>query len=435
MIDVPHIIRKKRDGHPLDRGEMRSLLLAHVRGEIPDYQMAAFLMAVFFRSMSEEELDAWTEVMLNSGTVIDLRDVPGPKVDKHSTGGVGDKVSLVLAPLAAACGVKVPMISGRGLGHTGGTLDKLESIPGMSVRIDVDRYRRILREAGLVFAGQTDDLCPADRKLYALRDVTGTVESIPLIASSIMSKKLAEGIDALVLDVKVGDGAFMRTIDDARKLARTMVRIGSGQGKKVKAVITAMDEPLGRAAGNAPEVVESVETLRNGGPPDLRAIVIRLTSWMLVLGGVQPDLGSAGAACEQALASGAALARFLKVVEMQGGDPRAIEDTSLMPSGRHRREILAPSGGFVARVDAMSMGRACVMLGAGRLRSEDAVDPGAGMIFAVRRGDRVSSGDLLVTLMASDASRIGEAERIAREGFAISREPPSKAGPLIIEEV
>ena len=328
MIDVPAIIRKKRDGEALDADEMRGLLEAYVDDDVPDYQISALLMAIFFRGMTERELDVWTDVMLHSGRVIDLSGIDGPKVDKHSTGGVGDKVSLVLAPLAAACGVYVPMISGRGLGHTGGTLDKLESIPGMNVQVDGPTYERIVREAGLVFAGQTEDLCPADRKLYALRDVTGTVESIPLIASSIMSKKLAEGIDALVLDVKVGKGAFMGTLDDARELARTMVRIGTGRGKKVKALISAMDAPLGRTAGNAIEVVESVELLRGEGPGDLRSVVVHLTAWMLVLGGVESDHGEALARCERALDSGEAFERMLRVVELQGGDPDSLRDTS-----------------------------------------------------------------------------------------------------------
>ncbi|MBW2263287.1 MAG: thymidine phosphorylase, partial [Deltaproteobacteria bacterium] len=381
------------------------------------------------------ELDVWTDVMLGSGTVIDLDDLDGPKVDKHSTGGVGDKVSLVLAPLAAACGVYVPMISGRGLGHTGGTLDKLESIPGMSVDVDVEAYRRILAQAGLVFAGQTENLCPADRKLYALRDVTGTVESIPLIASSIMSKKLAEGIDALVLDVKVGRGAFMKTLEDARDLAGTMVRIGEGRGKRVRAVLTSMDVPLGRAAGNSVEVRESVDVLRGEGPEDTRRIVLHLTACMLVLGGVEGDHGEALSRCEKALDSGAALERLMKVVELQGGDPRALEEPERLPLGDHDLDVTAKKGGYVTGMDAMAIGRATVALGAGRLRSEDDVDPGAGVIMHRKPGEAVDAGERLATLHASDASRLEPAAAHVEGGYDIGPEPPAGKARLIMEEV
>ncbi len=435
MLDVPAIIRKKRDGGELAPDEMRGLLEAYTRGDVPDYQMSALLMAIYMKGMQRAELDVWTDVMLGSGTVIDLGDLDGPKVDKHSTGGVGDKVSLMLAPLAAACGVYVPMISGRGLGHTGGTLDKLESIPGMSVSVDEEAYRRILAQAGLVFAGQTEDLCPADRKLYALRDVTGTVESIPLIASSIMSKKLAEGIDALVLDVKVGKGAFMKTLEDARDLAGTMVRIGEGRGKRVRAVLTSMDVPLGRAAGNGVEVRESVDVLRGGGPGDTRQIVLHLTACMLVLGGVEDDHGAALARCEKALDSGAALKRFIKVVELQGEDPRSIEEPERLPVGEHSLDVLADQGGYVTGIDAMAIGRATVALGAGRLRSEDDVDPGAGVIMHRKPGEAVGKGERLATLLASDASRLEPAARHAGGGYEIGPEPPAARAGLIMEEV
>jgi len=435
MLDVPELIRTKRDGGRLPAGRMRDLLEAYVAGGVPDYQMSALLMAIFMRGMEDEELDVWTDVMLHSGEVLDLGDIDGPKVDKHSTGGVGDKVSLPLAPIAAACGVKVPMISGRSLGHTGGTLDKLESIPGMNVRIGPERFKQVLREAGLVFAGQTERLCPADRRLYALRDVTGTVESIPLIASSIMSKKLAEGIDGLVLDVKTGRGAFMRTIQDARTLGATMVRIGAARGKRVRAVVTSMDEPLGLAAGNGPEVRESVEVLRGEGPGDTRSIVLHLAAWMLVIGGIEADHGRALERCRRAIGSGEALERLRRVVELQGGDPRTIDDPSLLPLGRHAKPLLAAKGGFVQTVDALSMGRACVVLGAGRTRADDPVDAGAGVLFRARRGDAVRPGDALAVLHASDESRLDPAAAIAIEGFVLGPEPPGPGTSLIIEEI
>jgi pyrimidine-nucleoside phosphorylase len=435
MLDVPATIRRKRDGHELTSGQIRSLLEAYTEGDVPDYQMSALLMAIFYRGMAEDELDVWTDVMLGSGKVIDLSDLDGPKVDKHSTGGVGDKVSLMLAPLAAACGVKVPMISGRGLGHTGGTLDKLESIPGMSVNLDEDAYRRVLSEAGLVFAGQTEDLCPADRKLYALRDVTGTVESIPLIASSIMSKKLAEGIDALVLDIKVGKGAFMKTPTQARELARTMVRIGERRGKRTKAVLTSMDTPLGRAAGNAVEVRESVEVLRGEGPADTRQIVLHLTASMLVLGGVEKIHEAATRRCEQALASGKALERLLRVVELQGGDPRSLEDPARLPLGDHSLTVIAETGGYVNTLDALAIGRACVALGAGRLRSNETVDPGAGLFIHAKPGEQVSGGERLATLHTSDPARLEPAAGFVREGFGIGPEPQGGGQKLILEEM
>jgi pyrimidine-nucleoside phosphorylase/thymidine phosphorylase len=397
--------------------------------------MSALLMAIYYRGMEEGELDVWTDVMLGSGAVIDLSDVGGPMVDKHSTGGVGDKVSLILAPLAAACGVGVPMISGRGLGHTGGTLDKLESIPGMRVDLDVRAFKRVLGEAGLVFAGQTEDLCPADRKLYALRDVTGTVESIPLIASSIMSKKLAEGIDGLVLDVKVGRGAFMKTVEQARELAGTMVRIGEARGKRTRAVLTSMDHPLGRAAGNAVEVRESVEVLRGGGPGDTRELVVHLTAWMLVLGGAEDAHEEAALRCERALDSGEAFERLLKVTELQGGDPRALEDPSRLPLGGHSRPITAPTDGWVESVDAMAIGRACVTLGAGRMRSADGVDPGAGIFLHAKAGEKIAAGERLATLHASDGARIEPAAALAQEGFRIGPEPTSGEYRLIMEEI
>ena len=341
------IIHRKRDGGAIPPEAIAELVGGFTRGEIPDYQMAAFCMAVFFRGMDEPEVRALTEAMLRSGDVLDLSDIPGAKVDKHSTGGVGDKVSLALAPLVAACGVKVPMISGRGLGHTGGTLDKLEAIPGFRVDLPVETFRALVREVGACLIGQTARLAPADRKLYALRDVTATVESIPLIAASIMSKKLAEGIDALVLDVKVGSGAFMKHLEDARALARTLAGIGRGMGKRVSALLTRMDEPLGRAVGNALEVEETVALLSGGGPEDLREVTVELTAEMLVLGSAAPDLEAARARVEAAIADGRGLSKLEEIVRAQGGDPAALHDPERLPRAPFRYVVAAPAAGFV----------------------------------------------------------------------------------------
>lgn len=428
------VIHAKREGRAIPAGEIAALVDGFTRGDVPDYQMAAFCMAVFFRGMDDEEVGALTQAMLRSGDVLDLSDVPGAKVDKHSTGGVGDKVSLALAPLAAACGVKVPMISGRGLGHTGGTLDKLESIPGFRVDVPVDRFRALVREVGACLAGQTSRLAPADRKLYALRDVTATVESIPLIAGSIMSKKLAEGIDALVLDVKVGAGAFMKRIEDARRLARTLAGIGRGMGKKVSALLTAMDEPLGRAVGNALEVVETVELLRGGGPADLREVTVALTAEMLVLGGVART-EDARARVEAAIADGRGLAKLEEIVRAQGGDPAAIREPDRLPRAPRTFDLAAPAGGFVRAIDAEAVGLAAVALGAGRARVEDRVDPAVGIVVRKKVGDPVERGEPLCTVHEGDrgeprervAARLAAAWRIGAEA------PPAR--PLVIERL
>jgi len=325
------VIQKKRDGGELRPEEIDFLIRGYAKGDVPDYQASAFTMAVYFKGMTAAETVALTTSMMHTGEVLDLSDLPGPRADKHSTGGVGDKTSLVLAPLAAACGVYVPMISGRGLGHTGGTLDKLESIPGFNVSLSLARFREVLRDCGLGLIGQTPEIAPADRKLYALRDVTATVESLPLISASIMSKKMAEGIDALVLDVKCGDGAFLRGRDEAKALAETMVGIGRGMGKKVAALITDMEQPLGRTAGNALEVAECVETLKGRGPKDLESLSIELAAWMVQLAGVAASLDAARVKVRDALASGAGLERFRRVIELQGGNPRVCDDLSLLP--------------------------------------------------------------------------------------------------------
>jgi pyrimidine-nucleoside phosphorylase len=434
-VRVYEIIQAKRDGRPVPPDAIAALVDGFTRGEVPDYQMAAFCMAVFFRGMDDAEVRALTGAMLHSGDVLDLSDIPGAKVDKHSTGGVGDKVSLALAPLAAACGVKVPMISGRGLGHTGGTLDKLQAIPGFEVDLPVDTYRALLRDVGACLVGQTARLAPADRKLYALRDVTATVESIPLIAASIMSKKLAEGIDALVLDVKVGSGAFMKRIENARQLAAVLSGIGRGMGKRVTALLTAMDQPLGRAVGNALEVVETVELLRGGGPGDLREVTVALTAEMLVLGGVVADLTGARAAVEAAIADGRGLAKLEEIVRAQGGDPAAIRDPARLPRAPVTYAVPAPTGGVVEAIDTQAVGLAAVALGAGRARVEDSVDPAVGLVVARKLGDRVERGEPLCTVHAGPRSE-GRDAIVARlqRAWAIGPSGPP-ARPLVLERL
>jgi pyrimidine-nucleoside phosphorylase/thymidine phosphorylase len=429
------IIHAKRDGASIPAAELAALVDGFTRGDVPDYQMAAFCMAVFFRGMDEGEVSALTGAMLRSGDVLDLSDLPGAKVDKHSTGGVGDKVSLALAPLAAACGVKVPMISGRGLGHTGGTLDKLEAIPGFTVDLPVERFRALVRDVGACLVGQTARLAPADRKLYALRDVTATVESIPLIAASIMSKKLAEGIDALVLDVKVGSGAFMKSQDDARRLAATLAGIGRAMGKRVTALLTAMDQPLGRAVGNALEVAEAVELLRGGGPDDLREVTVALTAEMLLLGGAAASPDEARAKVAGAIADGSGLATLERIVEAQGGDPAAVRDPGRLPRAPRTYDVAAPAAGRVVAIDAEAIGLAAVALGAGRARVEDRVDPAVGILVHRRLGDPVERGEPLCTVHEGDRSapRAAVSARLAR-AFTLGPTPPPPR-PLVLERL
>ena len=429
------LIHRKRDGEALPAAEIRALVDGFTRGEVPEYQMAAFCMAVFFRGMDDAEVGALTDAMLRSGDVLDLSDVPGAKVDKHSTGGVGDKVSLALAPLAAACGVRVPMISGRGLGHTGGTLDKLEAIPGFRVDLPVERFRALVHDVGAALIGQTARLAPADRKLYALRDVTATVESIPLIAASIMSKKLAEGIDALVLDVKVGSGAFMKRLEDARALARTLAAIGRGMGKRVSALVTRMDEPLGRAVGNALEVAEVVELLRGAGPADLREVTVELTAEMLVLGGVARDAADGRARVARAIADGAGLAKLEQIVAAQGGDPAAIRDPARLPRARGTYEVPARVAGIVGAIDVEALGLAAVALGAGRRRIEDRVDPAVGLVVRKKLGDRVDAGEPLCVVHEGAASE--PRDRISarvQAAYAIGATAP-QVRPLVLERL
>jgi pyrimidine-nucleoside phosphorylase/thymidine phosphorylase len=428
------IIHAKREGRSIPSVDLTRLVDGFTRGDIPDYQMAAFCMAVFFRGMTPGEVAALTGAMLHSGDVLDLSDVPGAKVDKHSTGGVGDKVSLALAPLAACCGVKVPMISGRGLGHTGGTLDKLEAIPGFRVDLPVERYRALVREVGACLVGQTARLAPADRKLYALRDVTATVESIPLIAASIMSKKLAEGIDALVLDVKVGSGAFMKSMEDARALALTLTGIGRDMGKRVSALITRMDEPLGRAVGNALEVEEALALLRGEGPADLREVTVALTAEMLVLGRAEAGRAGARSRVERAIADGSGLAKLEEIVRAQGGDAAAVRDPARLPRAPHRRDVAAPAAGFVTAIDTEAVGLASVALGAGRARVEDRVDPAVGLLVLKKPGDRVERGEPIATLLHGDAGEPPDrvAARLAA-AWTIGPTSPGPPRPLVIE--
>jgi len=426
------VIQRKRDGGELTAEEIDFLIRGYARGEVPDYQAAAFAMAVFFRGATDAETVALTRSMMRTGEVLDLSELPGPKADKHSTGGVGDKTSLVLAPLAAACGVYVPMISGRGLGHTGGTLDKLESIPGFDVRLSLTDLRRVLRECGLGLIGQTPEIAPADRKLYALRDVTATVESQPLICASIMSKKMAEGIDALVLDVKCGDGAFLKTRDEARSLAQAMIAIGRGMGKRIAALLTDMEQPLGRTVGNALEVAECIETLKGRGPSDLESLSVELAAWMVHLAGLAPVMDVARTRVREALASGAGLERFRRVVELQGGDPGVCDDLALLPSARETVVVRAERDGRVTRLSARAIGHAAMLLGAGRERVDSTIDPAVGFVFHKKVGDPVAIGEPVVTVHLGPASRRAEALARLHEAIVVGPEAPARS-PLVLD--
>ncbi|MDQ4143693.1 MAG: thymidine phosphorylase [Actinomycetota bacterium] len=416
------IIKIKRDGGELSEPQIRWFIDAYTQGTVADEQASALLMAIFWRNLSPAELSAWTKAMIESGTRLDLSSVQRPTVDKHSTGGVGDKVSLILAPVVAACGAVDPMLSGRGLGHTGGTLDKLESIPGVQVDLGRERMLEVLREVGCVICAAGADLAPADRKLYALRDVTGTVESTPLIASSIMSKKIAEGTSALVLDVKVGSGAFLPGIEEARDLASTMVELGAAHDVRTAAVLTRMDTPLGRAVGNALEVSESLEVLRGGGPTDLIEVTVALARAMLDLVGVTADPVST-------LQDGSALEVFEAMVRAQGGDPSAP-----LPRASSMRVVEASEDGVVTRLDALAVGIAAWRLGAGRARKEDPVDPAAGIICSKKPGDRVSKGETLLELHCDDEGRLSGALEALGDAIDIGNGAPEEQ-PLVIERV
>ena len=425
------VIRKKRDGVELTRHEIEALVNAYTAGDVPDYQVSAWLMAVVLRGMTRPETAALTDAMLRSGEVLDLSALPAKKVDKHSTGGVGDKTSLVLAPLAAAAGVAVPMISGRGLGHTGGTLDKLEAIPGFNVNLSVTDFRRVLETCGCAMIGQTAEIAPADRKLYALRDVTGTVESPYLICASIMSKKLAEGIDALVLDVKTGSGAFMKSEKDAEFLAELMVETGERMGKHVIALITDMDQPLGNMIGNALEVVEVVDILRGAGPEDLRELCLHLAGWMLYLGGASKSVAEGKQISAQLISSGKALERFRKMVELQGGDIRSIDDPKKLPQARHTTTVLSASEGYIASMQCEQIGTACVILGGGRERKEDSVDPAVGIVLHKKVGDRIAAGEPIATVHYNEESRADRAKQLIAQSCEVAETPASHRRPLI----
>ena len=425
------VIRKKRDGVELSQAEIEGLVKAYTEGSIPDYQVSAWLMAVVLKGMTRPETAALTDAMLHSGDVLDLSALPRRKVDKHSTGGVGDKTSLVLAPLAAAAGVAVPMISGRGLGHTGGTLDKLEAIPGFNVNLPVAEFRRVLEVCGCAMIGQTAEIAPADRKLYALRDVTGTVESPYLICASIMSKKLAEGIDALVLDVKTGSGAFMKSEKDAAFLAELMVETGERMGKHVVALITDMDQPLGNMIGNALEVVEVVEILRGGGPEDLRELCLELAGWMLHLGGVSKTVAEGKQESTKLISSGKALDRFRQMVELQGGDARIIDDVKRLPQARYTTQVASAKPGYLASMQCEQIGTACVILGGGRERKEDAVDPAVGIVLHKKVGDHVATGEAIATIYYNAEAQAVRARQLIEASCQVAEAPPATKQPLI----
>lgn len=428
-----HIIARKRDGHALTRDEIGAFVRGATDGSWADYQLSAALMAIFLRGMNAEETAALTEAMMRSGVVADLGGIKRPKADKHSTGGVGDKISLHLAPMVAACGVAVPMISGRGLGHTGGTLDKLEAIPGFRVNLSLEEYRAQLEKIGVALVGQTAQLAPADKKLYALRDVTGTVESIPLICASILAKKLAEGIDVLVLDVKFGRGAFMKEKARARELAQALVAVAGAMGKPTRAVLTAMDEPLGRAVGNALEVAESIDCLKGVGPADTMEVTYALGEQMLILAGTASDPKDAQKQLEHAVASGAALDKFADLIAAQGGDAHVVDEPSRLPQAKWRVPLPAARAGFVTDVDAMGVALAALRLGAGRAKAEDRIDPAVGVSGLVKTGETVEAGAALGVIHANDEAALAEAKKTLAEAITIgdSRPPVAK----LIDEI
>jgi pyrimidine-nucleoside phosphorylase len=428
------IIQKKRDGGALSRDEIEFFVTGVTAGSLPDYQAAALLMAILFRGMDPSETTLLTDAMVRSGSRLDLSDIPGPKIDKHSTGGVGDKTSLVLAPIAAACGAIVPMMSGRGLGHTGGTVDKLESIPGFRTSLSIAEMRASLRSVGCVLIGQTRDVAPADRTLYALRDVTGTVPSIPLISASIMSKKIAEGIEALVLDVKAGSGAFMKSEEESRRLAESLVAIGRASGLRSEAVITAMDAPLGMAVGNAVEVIEAIETLKGRGPRDLLEVSRELCARMLRIANLVSEPAEAQRRIQSAIDSGAALEKFRVIIERQGGDPRVIDDYGRMPSAPERHVVRSAAAGYVSGLDACLIGRASVSLGSGRDRVEDPIDPGVAIVLKAPLGAAVRAGDAVLELHYRERGRLEEALRLLQMAVQVSDHPPPER-TLILGDV
>ena len=427
---VPRLIERKRDGGRLESGEWHELIHAYATNKVPDYQMSALLMAIFFRGLDREEMNALTDSMIESGARLDLSHLKIPRLDKHSTGGVGDKVSLILAPLIASLGAAVPMMSGRGLGHTGGTLDKLESIPGFRTDLSLDVARRQIDEIGCALIGQTSEIAPADRKLYALRDATATVEVIPLIAASIMSKKLAEGLTGLVLDVKKGSGAFLPESERGVSLAKAMIELGADRGCPVVALITAMDRPLGRACGNALEVCESIDALRGNGPDDLMEVTYALGAEMLLMAGLAASHEEAWSRMRESIGTGKALNRFRQIVEAQGGDPRIVDDQSLLPSAPFTAEFVAVRDGYVAEVTPRTIGYGIIAIGGGRRTMEDTIDPAVGFVIDAKPGDAVRRGDVLATIHARDEPGIEAGRQVLAEAISIGNEP-GECLPLI----
>jgi pyrimidine-nucleoside phosphorylase len=425
------LIRKKRDSGEHSREEIDFLISGYTNGHIPDYQMAAWLMATWIRGLNRSETAALTEAMLFSGEVVNLDGIPGKKVDKHSTGGVGDKTSLILAPIVAAGGLTVPMISGRGLGHTGGTLDKLESIPGFNVNLSLEEFYSVLRECGMGLIGQTAEIAPADKKIYALRDATSTVENIGLICASIMSKKLAEGIDALVLDVKTGSGAFMKREEDAIRLAEVMVETGQRMGKKVVALITDMNQPLGRMAGHSNEVAECIDVLGGGGPADLLELSLELSAWMFFLGERTKTLEDGRLLAEKMIATGEAREKFKQIIRLQGGDDRVVDDPQLLPEARSQTDVPSPSSGFVTATNCEQLGTALAMLGGGREKKEDAIDHAVGLEFHKRIGDRVEKGEPLAAIHYNNGAKLAEAQSLIAASYEIGETAPRETLSLI----
>ncbi len=418
------IISDKRDGKILSDDDISHFLKSYLDGKLKDYQMSAMLMAVFINKLNEKELKCWVENMLYSGDVLDFSDIEAPVVDKHSTGGVGDKISIPLAPLLAVCGFHVPMISGRGLGHTGGTLDKLESIPGFSVNLDIEKFKKMVRTNNLSLIGQTPEIAPLDKKLYALRDVTGTVESIPLIASSIMSKKMAEGIRGLILDVKVGRGAFMKNMETAHELAATMKNIGENLNVKVDVLFTDMNEPLGYCIGNSLEIIESVKVLQGEYVPQVTELVLEMAGTLMVSFDMADSLENGRKKAEKKLKDGSALEKFKEVVAIQGGDPGAIDNTGKLPLSDNVMQIKCEQEGYIAEMDALLFGKALVSLGGGRISKEDSIDPGAGFILHKKRGEKVSPGDTLYDIYYSDGTKLKESMKYLEKAVTVSDQKP-----------
>ncbi len=429
-MNPTEIIRKKRSGDKLNRAEIEFFIHGYINGKVADYQMSAFLMAVYFQKMDFEETTILTDIMLHSGIVIDLSKIPGIKVDKHSTGGVGDKVSLILAPMVAACGVPVPMISGRGLGHTGGTLDKLESIPGFRTDLSLDEYKKVIAEIGLVMIGQTAEIAPADKKMYALRDVTGTVESIPLISGSIMSKKLAEGIDALVLDIKTGRGAFMQSEADAIELAKTLIAVGNKFGKKTIGFLTDMSQPLGYAVGNWLEVVECIECMQGKNVPDLMEVTYVLSGAMVMLGGKAGSIEEGISKCKNVLQAGKAMDKFKELVCRQGGDISFITNPEKYPTSKYTIEVKSSSKGYIHYIDALEVGFIGIMLGAGRMKVDDIIDPKAGIRLMKKVGDSVKAGDTLAIIQTDKKEILETAANRLEKAICVATEPCASS-PLI----